>query len=222
MEITHEEIRTNGYSQYTKLKSVAKPDIVLSIEKLNLDQTITSRAIQTYYNLQNLPDRATASKINFKKSRKQRRIFLCVFLAFIEVDHPRDPVWVAQLVNLDSGDVQQALNECPVAIRLDHVKLGLFYIEQLNKIFPDCQIPINQVETNIREIFNLCNEAPNGTELINSSSAKYIAVGIVYFYLTDLLGLRYTRENCESVFYLSWACIYKHYQLIVQLYNTLN
>lgn len=211
-------VNTGFSSNVTPIMSVI-PDIVSVINSLRLPSEIIQKSVDIYYRLESDKRQLYKAK-TIKQKRKARRIFLCIFIAYNELDQPVDPILVARLVDLPIDEIEHAFNESGAKIVVDPVKLSRHYTQMINSCLTDRQLSIEVVEFNVDRIITVCKRTPVGREILDNNSVKYITVGALMFYLSDIAALNIPRSVIEHATHLSWACINKHQLQIAQLYNS--
>lgn len=214
-----EELTVTGYSQFTTPTNVGEPDIIQSIKKLELSSEVIAKAIDIHYRMEAENNKRTQHNKGLRTGKKERRIFVYVFIAFNELGTPMDPVHIASITRIASEEIEQAFNEASVAIKIDPIKYSRYYAESINNYIKPTQLDINVVENNVRMIIDTCKRTKSGQETLNNNPAKNVAVGVLCFYLLDVARLNINRNIFQTAFHLSWACINKYYKEIATLYN---
>lgn len=212
-----ENLSVSGYSQFTSPTSLVIPEAVGAIQRLKLPYEISSKAVEIFYRLETTGNKKVKS---LRSRRKNRRIFLSVFLAYNELGCPRDPIAVANAIQMDTSEIEQALSESPINIVIDPIELSQFYTQQINQISPEIAFNVPEVKSEIQRIIETCKQSQVGRETCNNSPAKHIAVGALCFYILEILGLPIPRDIFEKACFLSWACLTKYHREVVALYNT--
>ena len=224
-----EELSVTGYSQFTTHTAIAVPEAVVVIQQLGLPPEVTARAITVFYRLENESAKQVHRIKSLRKKRKERRIFLCVLIAYNELDCPMDPVAVANITRLDHSEIEQAFNESEINITIDPVKLTKYYRRAINtnlvnrgsdKSSVELQLNVEVVHQEITRIVKICKQKASGREVIDNSPAKHISVGVICFYIFDIVQMNIPRPIIEKACNLSWACITKYHKQIALLYNT--
>jgi hypothetical protein len=216
---SEEELSVGGYSQFASPVSITVPEAVTAIQQLGLPPEITSKAIDTFYRLQSDVTKQVHPVKSLRKKRKDRCVFLCVFIAYNDSGMPMDPVAVANLTKLDSGEIDQAFNDNTINIVIDPVKLSRYYVQSINTLLEGSQLNVDLVEQEVRKIIEICRQKKSGQEVLENSPAKHISVGVTCFYILDVGSMNIHRSILERACHLSWACISKYHRQISQLYN---
>lgn len=224
-----EKILMSGYSPFSTITNPTQPEIVTSIQQLQLETEVISKAIEIFYriNMRIKGDIIETPRRNksVKGSRKIRLIFYCVFMAYKELDFPVDPYYVADIVQLPRNEVDQAFSEYapPGATIIEPEKMLRFYIQRINVLLQPKGISYNidVVERDVRRVIEICRSSLAGREWVLNTPAKIVAISALYFYMNDLKGLEIVREIniFEQACYLSWACIRRYHEQIAKYYN---
>ncbi len=227
-----EELSVTGYSQFTTHTAIAVPEAVVVIQQLGLPPEVTARAITVFYRLENESAKQVHRIKSLRRKRKERRIFLCVLIAYNELDCPMDAVAVANITHLDHSEIEQAFNESEINITIDPVKLTKYYLRAINtnlidlvngrgfvKSSVELQLNAEVVHQEITKIVKICKQKASGREVIDNSPAKHISVGVICFYIFDIVQMNIPRLVIERACNLSWACITKYHKQIALLYN---
>jgi hypothetical protein len=229
-----EELSVTGYSQFTTHTAIAVPEAVTIIQQLGLPPEVTTHAINVFYRLENESAKQTHRIKSLRKKRKDRRVFICVLIAYNELDCPMDPVVVANITHLPHTEIEQAFNESEINITIDPVKLTKYYLRtinanliesansrgQANKTSVELQLNLDIVYQEIAKIVKICKQKASGREVIDNSPAKHISIGVICFYIFDIVQMNIPRLIIEKACNLSWACITKYHKQIALLYNT--
>lgn len=230
---SNERISMSGYSPYSTITNPTQPEIVISMQQLQLETEVISKAIEIFYqiNTTRINDpRGTTMEISrrnksVKGSRKIRLIFYCVFMAYKELNFPVDPSFVADIVQLPRNEVDQALSEYapPGATIIEPEKMIRFYIQRINILLQNQGIVYNidVIDRDVRKVIEICRTSLAGKEWVQNTPAKIVAISALYFYMNDLKGLEIARDTniFEQACYLSWACIRRYHEQITKYYN---
>ena len=158
-----EELSIGGFSQFTSPTSVATPSCY-AIQKARLPPGICAKAIEVYYRLESKLEQQIHPVKSLRNKRKTRRIFLYVFIAYNELQQPKDPAYIARIVGLDSTEIETAYDESSIDIIIDPTKLSRFYIETINSHFTDAQFDLDVVEREVQKIIDTCKRTGAGRE----------------------------------------------------------
>lgn len=221
----------SGYSANTSLVSNSQPEIVLTLQQLELPMEIITHAIDIYYVIQ---QNKTKQKRNneqiptpraVKGSRKIRLMFYCVFMAYREVGYPVDPCYAAEKVGLGNNEIDHALAEYSISgvTLLRPEELITFYLDRINEALEEKGIRFDpQVfGKGIREVLDSCRSTPAGKQWLENRAAKNVAIAALYFYLNDIKNTEVSKyiTTIEKVCYLTRACIRRYYEEVAKYYN---
>lgn len=206
-----DEISLSGYSPYATLVSNACPEAVKVIRQLNIPPEVSSQAVENYYKYE-------TEKLRTK--RKTWRVFLYVYMAYNDLDNPVDPIYVANLIGMNTKEIEQAFNDSNVQIIIDPAKLSRYYINSINNNLIDTKLDIDSIQQHVKTIIETCSRKPSGKEFIENNPAKNVCVGIICFFLLDYSSLNIPKDIFEQSCCLSWACINKYRIQISEYYNS--
>jgi hypothetical protein len=229
----NEKMLMSGYSPYSTVTNPTQPEIVTSIQQLQLETEVISKAIEIFYHINTMRINDPRSGMietprrnkSVKGSRKIRLIFYCVFMAYKELNFPVDPSYVADIVQLPRNEVDQALSEYapPGATLIEPEKMVRFYVQRINVLLQPQGISYNidVVDRDVRRVIEICRTSLAGREWVLNTPAKIVAISALYFYMNDLKGLEIARDTniFEQACYLSWACIRRYHEQIAKYYN---
>lgn len=223
-----------GYNAYSTVISTTQPEIVTTIQQLQIETEIISKAIDIYYRINSMKmndNRGNSVGVfqrskSIKGSRKIRLIFYCVFMSYNELGCPVDPAYAADIVKLPRKEMEQALTEyAPSGTTIiEPEKMIMFYIRRINLLVSQLGISYNIdiIDQEVRRIIEVCRISPIGKEWIENTAAKHVAVAALYFYMNDIKGFDTISKNIyifENACYLSWACIRRYHDQITKYYN---
>jgi hypothetical protein len=232
IEKSSNTIVMSGYNGYSTITSTAQPEIVTTIQQLQIEIETISKAIEIFYqvNSTKINKNSTISckrAKSVKGARKTQLIFYCVFMAYNELNCPVDPIHAANIVGLPHKEVDQALNEYSPSgtTIIEPEKMVMFYIKRINEIVASLGIKYNEeiVVQDVQRIIEVCRVIPIGKEWIENTAAKHVAIAALYFYMTDIKGFDIISKNIsifETACYLSWACIRRYHDQITKYYNS--
>ena len=211
-------------SSYRDGMSTTRPEIVncLSALKDKVDVVLVKKAIEIYYEL--------CQEINTKSikgTRKACMIFYCLFLAYDRLGHACDPAFIADIVGLPRKKIEKAFSELsPIGCTLyDPLSFIKFYISRYNALLEEggIGIKINDdcVHKSVEDIIIKCNETVPGSQWIENSPVKVVAVACIYFYLTEIKGISMTEtiDIFSQACYLSFSCIKRYSDQVSKYYN---
>lgn len=223
----------SGYNAYSTLTTTTQPEIVSTIQQLQIETEVITKAIEIFYRINsmkindNLGNSVEVSRRNksVKGSRKIRLIFYCVFMAYSELGVPVDPAYAADIVRLPRKEIEQSLSEYapPGTTLIEPEKMIIFYIKGINLLVAPTGINYNVeiIEREVRRVIEVCRSTPAGKEWIQNTAAKLVAIAALYFYMNDIKGFETARDVniFEQACYLSWACIRRYHEQITKYYN---
>jgi len=212
------ELVDTEYTPYVATTTVSDPEAVRDIKNKNLPPIITNYAIEIYYKLEN----TQVTKI-LKKKRRYRKIFVCIYNAYVIAGYPMDPRHLLALLP-EFGDLQidKAFNENLYKIEIDPILLCKFYIDRLNEVNTKNELIVDEIINELKEIYDICVSSPAGKDYIENSPVKTISIGILYFYLYINGMADIYKNNVSIAWYLSSNCIKKYYNNISFIYNIVN
>lgn len=215
-----DQITLTGYNIHGSSIQVIQPEIINALQALPIEPEVISRACGVFYRSNN------DSKIkSIKGSRKIRRMFYCVLMAYNELDYPVDPSYAADIVGLPRTDIEQAMNECSPSevILIEPVKMLKFYIHRFNVLLSQVGIRYDPdiVIKEVTSVIRICESTQSGKEWIQNTAAKIVTITAIYFYLNDIKGFDVSKhmQIFEQACYLSWACIRRYHEQIIKYYN---
>jgi len=209
------------WSSTNTMSSVAQPEIVNALQKVQVENEVITKAIEIFYRIQGVKTGRTKA---VKGGRKIRLIFYCIFMAYNELGRPVDPSYAADLVTLARNEIEQAFNEySPTgAMIIRPEKMVPFYINRINALNQDgTTFDVGVVNQEVEKVINICRSTKAGQEWIQNTAAKTVAIVALYFYMNDIrgLGIGQNIRLFEQACYLSWACIRRYHEQIVKYYN---
>lgn len=234
IERSSNTIVMSGYNAYSTLTSTTQPEIVTTIQQLQIEVEVIAKAIEIFYRIHSMKindNRGNSVEVSrrnksVKGSRKVRLIFYCVFMAYNELGCPVDPAYAADIVKLPRKEIEQALSEYapPGNTLIQPEKMVMFYIKGINFLVSPLGISYNAeaVDREVRRVIEVCRTTPAGREWIQNTAAKIVAIAALYFYMNDIKGFE-TAHNVsifEQACYLSWACIRRYHEQIAKYYNS--
>jgi len=213
-------IALTGYSPYGISLPVTQPEIIRSLQALQIEPDVISRGCAVFYRLNN------DSKIkSIKGRRKQRMMFFCLLIAYNELDYPVDPCYAADLVTLPRTEIEKTMNECSPSemIVFDPIKMIKFYMHRFNILLSTTGVQYDSVTVikEVTEVIEVCKKTQSGREWIQNTAAKIVAVTALYFYLNDIKNFDISKHSkfFEEACYLSSACIRRYHPEIIRYYN---
>ena len=214
-----EKISLTGYNVYGSAVTVAVPEIVLALQALNVEPQVASKACEIFHR-----SNADLRLKSIKGSRKTRRMFFCVLLAYKELNFPVDPSYAADIVGLARTDIERAMNECAHSevVLMEPISMLAFYIHRLNALSSVVGIcyDVNTMISEITKVINTCKETVGGKEWVDNTAGKIVAITSIYFYLNDIKCYDVNMAIFEEACYLSWACIRRYHEQIIKYYNS--
>jgi len=210
----------NNYNQYGTPVVKHQPDIVKTIQGLDLPVDIIGKAIEIFYEISN-----TRTVKSFKNDRKLRLIFYCIFMGYYELGHMVDPYYVTNLINMSKNRIDKALFEYSDegVILFNPEDLVEFFINQFNQVIVHHKIyyDVQEVVIGVKEILKVCRSTESGKEWIENSSVRSVTISTLYFYLTDILGINMKNQITlfEKACNLSYACIRRYCEQVSMYYN---
>lgn len=233
IEKSSNTIIMSGYNAYSTLTSTAQPEIVITIQRLQIESEVITKAIEIFYRTNKMKindNQGTSVDVSrrnksVKGSKKIRCIFYCVFMAYNELDCPVDPAYAADIVGLPRKEIEQALGEYapPGTTMIDPKKMTKFYVKRINLLIVQTGITYTSdpIDQEVRKIIDVCSLSLAGKEWIQNTAAKLVAIAALYFYMSDIKGFEIARDVTifEQACYLSWACIRRYHDQITKYYN---
>lgn len=229
-----DDISLGGYSQYGTLVTNVQPEIVQEIQSLPFEVEVIKNAVDTYYDIVREKYMVTKAKTSDKKcktikgNKKKRLIFFCIFWAYIKLERPVDPCYIALIMGMNPKKTEEAITENlgPGVILIDPVKMVPFYINRINSLVGEegLNFDVENLTEGVTSVINTCRSTKQGEEWMMGQSAKIIAITAIYFYITDIKGINITKSIplFEKISHLSWACVRRYYDQIVKYYNKEN
>lgn len=220
LERDDDQISLTGYNIHGSTVQIVQPEIINALQTLPIAPEVISRACAIFYRT-NIDSKLKS----IKGSRKTRRMFYCILIAYNELDYPVDPSYAADIVGLERTDIEQAMNECSPSevILIEPTKMLKFYIHRFNALLSQIGIRYdpNIVIQDVTNVINICRGTPSGYEWVQNTAAKIVAITSLYFYLTDIkcFDISKNMQLFEQACYLSWACIRRYYEQIIKYYN---
>lgn len=202
------------------------PEIINSINKLEIDTNIKNHAINCYNELAS--ERVDCKTKSVKGVNKASLVFYCVYIGFIKAENIVDPYYVAELIPLSSRKVNKALNRYikPGCTMVQPEELLTFYINNINKYFGPIGFSFDfaTFHKDVIELINTCRNTVDGKNWIAETSSRIICITAIYFYLNDVKGFPVNKH--EKVFtkavYSSKACIKKYHIQFTNYYNSMS
>ena len=213
----------SNYSSCGPSSGQQQPEIINSINKMELDQNIKNHAITCYNELAS--DRVDCKTKSVKGLNKASLVFYCVYIGFIRSENLVDPYYVADLIPLPPRKVNKALHRYikPGCTLIEPETSLNFYISNINKHFAEIGFSFEPVTFNkeVRELLAICRSTKEGTNWIAETSSRIICITAIYFYLNDIKGFpvnKYEKLFHKAV-YTSKASLKKYYTLFTHYYN---
>ena len=204
------------YNPYTMPSYAVEPEAIKEIRSKRVPSEIINSAITIFYTLEN-PNGKT-QKV-FKKEKRDRRIFVCIYSAYNMEGLPMDPKHLALMIGMNIH-IDKAFNENMFKIEIDPILLSKFYLRRLNEVKKDIELNVDGIIEEVKRIYDICNETEEGHDYLVNSPVKSISIGILYFYLYIHDFADIYKDYLKDAWYLSFNCIKKYYVSISNLYNT--
>lgn len=212
-----EELVVGEYNTNNTPSNQVEPECVQIIRKLDkFTPEIIEYAIDVYYTIERNLSKCGHKVI--KQHRRKKRIFVCIYLAYNRLGTPVDPKYITRLLDSDIS-IDEAFNENRIDFVVDPIQLSRFYIQQLNELCPTYQLNVDQIQSMISGILDICKETNIGTAQIINMPAKNIAIGTLYLVLENQGYIDTYRSILHEAWYLTPACINRYYENISTLYN---
>lgn len=231
------QLVNSGYSANRSMVTQAIPEVVNHIKNFErvIPSEVINRAIEIYYSLNftyhstknNLYGRGTKTK-SVKGNRQKKLIFFCIFKAYDDLDQTVDPYYVANLVEMNQLDTNQAFNECcpngKFTITPD--RFINFYLDRIQEIIDEAGVGIKldqkEIYDNVKNIIETCQNTQFGKNTLNNIPSGKIAIVSIYFYLTRFCSIPQLTDIAifEEAGYLSGACIRNYLETIEKCYNS--
>lgn len=200
-------------------------EIILAINRLDLDPSIKNLACQTFTGLS--AKRIDCKTKSVKGVHKLSLVFYCVYMGYINSKNIVDPYYVGQSFELTKAQVDAALNSysnygCTIFKPEDAL---MFYIKNLNERLNNngLTLDIDAFHADTLDIIQKCRMTRKGNDWIDQNSSRIICLTVIYFYLSDIKNLQMNKyvDDFEKACFTTKACIIRYYPILANYYNSI-
>lgn len=199
----------NGYYANGNIKNTIEPDSVSQIRSYSslLPKQILDTAVEIYYQIDRTEvGKETKLRITpkiLKGGKKQRRIYICLYLSLVNHNMSVDPNYVAKMINMKESFISKAFNENPVQVCIKPDNMFNFYLIQIDRL---------DLRAHCLTILERLRSCQLGRELIDNYSVKGIVTGIInQILMPNCKGM----QELSKRWFASTACL-KRYQTEVR------
>lgn len=185
-----------------------RPDL----EKLGLPTNIVNAADSVYQNM----------SVGTKRGKRRRMlVFFCSFTAYNQEDIPVDPIWLANICNLERSEISKALSMCSPAhsdfgslsVRYSPKNFIPTYFKKLNDEW------VNFPEGALEEIYKMTDEVMENDPDLKDEKPQTVAAAILVYYLYRD-GYSIDKDKYNSIFGRSDMTINKIKKKVSEAYNS--
>lgn len=194
--------------------TLSDPVIVREIRRLtDIDILTREKAIANYYKFND------EEVMRSPRGNKQLYwIFTCIYRAYIDQGVYITPKRVAAICGLDNSLIEKALNTVPIAIDIEPIQLMQYYLNEMHVqgLIDDSSVYFARIEP----IYNRMYRSLLGREVILDSPARNIAIGIISYFMENIVtDKRIDKEKMEQIYESSTSCITRYRTKIQRVYN---
>lgn len=200
-------IYTTHHSVPRSNEKSIRPDL----EKLGLPINIINVADSIYQSM----------SVGTKRGKRRRMLlFFCAFTAYNQEDIPVDPIWLANMCNLERSEISKALSMCSPA----HTDFGSLSVRYSPKNFiPTYYKKLNDgwitfPEGALDEIYRMTDEVMKKSPDLRDEKPQTVAAAILVFYLYRD-GYSIDKDKYNTIFGRSDMTINKIKKKVSEAYN---
>lgn len=211
-----QEYYDDKYTNNIVTISKNEPDILYKIKSLdNIPSNVIMKTLEI------LEVISSKNKKNVKKKNKDKRIFVCLFMAYNDLDMPVDPYYLCEKLNIDVFLINSAFKLNKIDIKVDPIKLSKFYINNLNEVCKTHILNVDYLIEKIEKIISVCSQNSSGKSLLHSTNVKIISIGSIFFYFKTYEEklIKIYKNFFSKAWYSEIQCIRRYGNLIGYAYN---
>ena len=198
------------YTDHHAIPRSNEKTIRLDLEKLNIPSNIIYIADSIYQNMD----------VGTKRGKRRKMLlFFCVFTAYNQENIPIDPIWLANICDLERSSISKALSMCsPVYTNCDTPIAHFSPKDYIPVYFKKIQEWLSFPEGTIEDIYNITDEIMEKDVTLNDEKPQTVAAAVLVHYM-KIHGYSIDKENYKTIFRRSDMTINKIKKKVIKAYN---
>jgi transcription initiation factor TFIIIB Brf1 subunit/transcription initiation factor TFIIB len=195
------------FTNYHSIPKSSEKTILADLDRINIPDDIKIEAERIYQQLDT----------NTKRGKRRKKLlFYCISKAYLSLNQPKDPKYVAELVGISATQISKAHSMCSES--QTNYKPPCVRLTALDFI-PEYHQKVGLDKSCLSSVISLANEILNKDPELNENYPQVVAAGILLYYMT-INGLTVNKKDFSKIVLRSEMTISKMYKRISLIHNS--